>query len=356
MKSDVFALFVLRAAAAAALLAALSSREAAACTTFCLERNGSVVFGKNYDFGIGYGMVVVNKRGVSKTALVDPPNRAARWISRYGSLTFNQFGREFPSGGMNEAGLAVELMWLDAAEYPKPDSRPAVGVLEWIQYQLDNFATAAEVVANAEKIRIASRTPLHYLVADRTGGCASVEYLGGKLVAHAGPALPARALTNDTYESSLAFLRDREKSGARSLPEGPGSLARFARAASLVRAAESRAAGSAVDDAFRVLESAANPNATQWSIAWDLASLRVSFRTRANPRRRTVSLAAFDLSCRSPVRTADVDGEPVFADYSASANRALIEKSYRGVDFLRATPERELDAAAAYPDSTSCVR
>ena len=110
--------------------------EARACSTFCLERGGSrvgetreVVFGKNYDFGIGYGMLVVNKRGVAKTSLVDAPNRPATWTSRYGSLTFNQFGREFPMGGMNEAGLAVELMWLDAARYPELDSRPALGVL-----------------------------------------------------------------------------------------------------------------------------------------------------------------------------------------------------------------------------------
>jgi penicillin V acylase-like amidase (Ntn superfamily) len=349
---------VTRGAAVLALAAALFPHGAEACTTFCLERKGQVVFGKNYDFGIGYGMLVVNKRGVSKTALVDPPNRSAKWTSRYGSLTFNQFGREFPSGGMNEAGLAVELMWLDAAEYPKPDSRPAVGVLEWIQYQLDNFATAGEVVANAGKIRIASQTPLHYLVADRSGGCASVEFLDGKLVAHAGPTLPVRALTNDTYASSLAFLREREGRGARDLPAGPGSLERFVRAAALVRAAEGRAAGSAsaVDDAFRVLESAANPSRTQWSIAYDLAHLRVHFRTKANPKPRSVALAAFDLSCRTPVRTSNVDTAPAFVDYSARANRALIEKSYRGVDFLRETPSAELDAAAAHPETTSCAR
>jgi penicillin V acylase-like amidase (Ntn superfamily) len=350
---------VTRAAAVlalSALLAMLSSRAASACTTFCLERNGSIVFGKNYDFGIGYGMLVVNKRGVSKSSLVDSPNRSAKWTSRYGSLTFNQFGREFPSGGMNEAGLVVELMWLDAAKYPKPDSRPAIGVLEWIQYQLDNFATAAEVVANAEKIRIASQTPLHYLVADRSGGCASVEFLDGRLVAHAGPALPVRALTNDTYESSLTFLRDREGRGNRDLPAGPGSLERFVRAATLVRAAEGRTSGSAVDDAFRALESAANPSRTQWSIAYDLAKLRVYFRTKENPKLRSVALAAFDLSCHTRVRTADVDSSPTFVDYSARANRALIEKSYRGVDFLRATPAAELDAAAGYPETTSCAR
>ena len=133
-------------AAVAGWAALISS--AGACTTFCFERNGSVVFGKNYDFGIGYGMLVVNKRGVAKASRIEPPDRPAHWTSRYGSVTFNQFGREFPSGGMNESGLVVELMWLDASQYPPPDSRPAVGVLEWIQYQLDQFATAAEVVAN----------------------------------------------------------------------------------------------------------------------------------------------------------------------------------------------------------------
>lgn len=347
-------------AAVAGWAALISS--AGACTTFCFERNGSVVFGKNYDFGIGYGMLVVNKRGVAKASRIEPPDRPAHWTSRYGSVTFNQFGREFPSGGMNESGLVVELMWLDASQYPPPDSRPAVGVLEWIQYQLDQFATAAEVVANADRVRIASRTPLHYLVADPSGGCASVEFLEGKLVVHAGPSLPVRALTNDTYGSSLAFLRERDRSGARDLPTGSGSLERFVRAAVLVRALERdgnagiAGNGPAVTDAFRVLESAASPSRTQWSIAYDLKNRRVHFRTRANPKVRSVALASFDLSCRAPVRTTDVDGDLVFGEYSSRANRALIEKSYRGVDFLRETPAAELDAAAAYPDTTACVR
>jgi choloylglycine hydrolase len=345
-----------RPAALFGLAVALLSRDARACTTFCLERSGNLVFGKNYDFGIGSGMLVVNKRGVSKVSQVGAPDHPARWVSRYGSLTFNQFGREFPSGGMNEAGLVVELMWLDAARYPKPDSRPAVGVLEWIQYQLDKFATAADVVANAERVRIASRTPLHYLVGDRSGGCASVEFLDGRLVAHAGAGMPARALTNDTYDSSLSFLRERERSGARELPSGPGSLERFVRAATLVRAAERESKGPAVEEAFRILGSAANPSWTQWSIAYDLKNLRAHFRTRANPKIRTVALAAFDLSCRTPVRVSDVDADPRFADYSPRANRASIEKAYRGVDFLRDTPASEIDAAAAHPDTTSCVR
>ena len=42
---------------------------------------------------------------------------------------------------MNEKGLVVELMWLDGTTYPQPDERPSVGVLQWIQYQLDNYST-----------------------------------------------------------------------------------------------------------------------------------------------------------------------------------------------------------------------
>ena len=68
-----------------------------------------------------------------------PDGNTISWVSQYGSITFNQYGKEFPTGGMNEKGLVVELMWLDGTIYPQPDERPAIGVLQWIQYQLDNM-------------------------------------------------------------------------------------------------------------------------------------------------------------------------------------------------------------------------
>jgi penicillin V acylase-like amidase (Ntn superfamily) len=94
-------------------------------------------FAKNYDWNIGYGLILINKRGVAKKSASGQPENRASWMSRYDSLTFNQYGREFPSGGINEAGLAVELMWLDDAEYPADPRIPSFGTLEWIQYQLD---------------------------------------------------------------------------------------------------------------------------------------------------------------------------------------------------------------------------
>lgn len=68
----------------------------------------------------------------------------------YGSVTFNQCGREWPFGGMNEAGLVIEMMMHPEASYPQPDSRKAVAMTPWIQYQLDNF-NAVEETLNVPK-------------------------------------------------------------------------------------------------------------------------------------------------------------------------------------------------------------
>ena len=158
------------------VLASIFTVQTLACTTFCLKNNGEVLFGKNYDWMIGDGMVFVNKRGVEKSAMTTGGEAPARWISKYGNVTFNQYGKDNPSGGMNEAGLVIELMWLEDTQYPKPDSRPVIGVLEWIQYQLDISGNVREVIKNTEAVRIASSVKLHYLVNDKAGNSATVEF------------------------------------------------------------------------------------------------------------------------------------------------------------------------------------
>ena len=358
--------FLLAAFLSSALLAAFAPR-ARGCTTFCLAAGEGVYFGKNYDWNFGRGFLFVNKRGLAKTVMLDAPReRPAEWVSKYGSLTFNQYGREQPHGGINEAGLVVELMWLNAAEYPAADERPAVDVLGWIQYQLDNFATVGEVVREADKLRIASRVKLHYLVADRAGNTATIEFLGGKLVAHSGASLPAPVLANDTYAESVSYLKTHAGfGGTRALPRGAGSLERFARAASLVKSYKP-GAQAPVEYAFDVLADVAQPGATQWSIVYDLKNLRAHFRTRDNPRVRHATLSAFDLSCATPAKMLDMnapkqggqagDVTAEFRDYARESNRALVEFSFRNTSFLAGVPAPYLDALAAFPESMPCRR
>jgi Linear amide C-N hydrolases, choloylglycine hydrolase family len=316
-----------------ALLAILTATAADACTTFCTRG----LFGRNYDFEIGHGMVVVNKRGVKKTA-----ERGTPWTSAHGSLTFNQFGRDNPTGGMNEKGLVVELMWMDSTRYPAADARPEVGTLEWIQYQLDNSANVDEVLGNAGRIRISNRgVPLHFLVADRAGNVATIEFLDGRLVVHRGDTLPVPVLANDQYSRSLTMMRE-------------GANDRFARAAKGMRTTAS------VDDAFAILDDVAQPH-TQWSIVYDIRNLAVFWRTADNRDRRSLRFASLDFACATPVKVLDIhtgtgDIAKRLTDYTRAQNLALVRRSIRETSFTRETPDADIETSAKWPEKSVCSR
>ena len=338
-------------AAAALLVTLLVTNGARACTSFCFEQNGTRVFGKNYDWNVEDGLAVVNKRGVAKTALSE--ENPASWTSRYGSITFNQYGREFPSGGINEKGLVVELMWLDETMYPEPDRRRSLPTLQWIQYQLDTAASVDDVVASDAKVRIsdAASARIHFLIADVTGAVATFEYINGKATIHRGDKLPYPVLTNDMYQVSVTYLRYLDASK----PLTGSSLDRF------VRASRGLPTGkNAVDEAFALLDDVAQKGYTQWSIVYDIAKKRAYFRTRLQREIRFLDVDAFDLSCATPVRVVDLnapfqgDASKHVADYSSEVNLKLVRAAFTETDFLRATPPEEVDALAHYPEETVC--
>jgi penicillin V acylase-like amidase (Ntn superfamily) len=337
------------------------------CTTFCLDNNNQPVFGRNFDWVIGDGLVIVNKRGVSKTAMVSPEetglSQPAGWTSKLGSITFNMVCRELPMGGMNEAGLVVETMRLSKSEFPEPDSRPYSSGLQWIQYQLDNFSTVEQVIESDSKIRIIPPPPehaglgSHYLVSDRTGNCASIEFLEGQLVHHTEETMPFKTLTNNTYAESVEYLNwFRGFGGILPIPRGPRSLARFVRAADMVSDFDPQTSGPAVDYAFDILENVAQRwiISTQWSIVYDIENRYIYFRTLVNKNIRYVDLNAFDFSCETPVKVLDINDDlsgdvaNSFSDYTEQINRDLIKNSEP--DFS----DDELDYFSQYPDSTVC--
>lgn len=353
MKRKLFAVFP-----AILILICLSASRAFACTTFCLKKNGEVLFGKNYDWMVADGLVFVNKRGVAKVSNAEDRTNPANWVSKYGSVTFNQYGRENPSGGMNEAGLVIELMWLDETQYPKADARPTVGTLEWIQYQLDNSATVAEVIANSDKIRISSLVPLHYLVNDKAGNTATIEFLNGQLVAHRGETLPFATLANDTYAKSIDYSKTTSVEKART----KSSLDRFVRASQ--KSAEfdkkTRSETEAVSYAFEVLSSVAQERSTQWSIVYDQKRGRIHWRTLQAPEIKTVDTKTFDYSCGTSVKLFNMNAKDSgdvtakFTNYTQKANRDLIERAFNGTDFLKVVPAPLRDLLAAYPEEFTC--
>lgn len=354
-------------AAAVALVACAAPRPAAACTAFRLEGPQGPTVGKCYDWHMGQGLVLWNKRGLHKTALpVLPSDRPAQWQARYASLTFNQYGRELPNGGMNEAGLIVEVLWLAAARHPPADERPTVNELQWIQYQLDSFATVDEVVESAPRLRVARvHGSVHYLVCDKTGACAALEHLGGRTVVTRGADLKTPTLTNDPYGESLAQLQKHQGfGGRREVPGGGGSLDRFVRAASLVQKRAGEADGRAA--AIQVLESVHGAS-SQWHIVYDPQQLRVDFRSREHKGWKTVDLARLraDGSCRTPVRMLDLNTDQSgdvterLVEYTDAADQRLVSQSFgqsvAGTDLRKKLGPEVLAALVRYPNTLACT-
>jgi choloylglycine hydrolase len=316
---------------------------------------------KNFDWDVAAGLLVVNPRGLAKRALVGEDEKPVRWTSRYGSVTFNQYGREFPLGGMNEAGLTMEALWLSESEYPSTGDRESVSTLQWIQYCLDSFRTVNDVVASASELAFTDGMPLHFLACDKTTTCAVIEFLDGKLVQRSGRTLPLPVLTNDTYSASLIYLnRTLGYGGDPITPEGTGSLARYARAANGVHGARSDSKADPVDSAFAILGDVAQPESTQWSIVYELTSGRVHFTSSANTSRRTVDLNALDLDCTAdPVvinLTARLEGDITakLIPYTTEANKELIEAGYSAKEVTRPSDEI-IQAMVGYPEGLLCT-
>jgi len=352
------------------------------CTSFCLDKGNQLVVGINLDYIVGDGLVIVNKRNVSKTAMLRPEwaaGQPASWTSKYGSVTFSLTGLELPWGGINEAGLVVGTMSLETTEYPEPDSRPSFFVVQWTQYQLDNFSTVQEVITSDSQIRIALKTPagIHFLVSDRMGNCAVIEFIGGKMVYYTKETMPVKTLTNSTYAESIKYW----KKGKSPIPDPYLSVRRFITSADMVKAYDPTTSGAAVDYAFDILTNVSQGTVeeidgvliksfliTEWSIVYDIKNLRVYFRTFENKRIRYINVSSFDFSCKTPVKVLDIhedlsgDVSSKFINYTYKINRELVGKTSRSVlatffPIKRNIDQQDkvLDDIAKYPETTVCT-
>jgi penicillin V acylase-like amidase (Ntn superfamily) len=329
------------------------------CTTFLLPGEGRPVFGRNFDYPFGGGLVVVNKRNLRKVALTR--GRAAAWVSKYGSVTFNLYGIELPMGGMNEAGLVIENMWLDETVYPKGGGGPGVNNLQWIQYQLDNFGTVAQVLAAINDVRINSDSfaKVHYLIADSKGDCAAIEFLDGKMMIYRGADLPVHALTNNTYAMSLEFLRRLAGSEmGEELVASRHSISRFVTAARWVQAFIPSPTGNPIDYAFTVLDTVRQPGGTQWSIVYDISERQIFFRTIGNRNIRSIDFDALNFSCAQPTQIYDIETQAagdisgLFGDFDYQRNYVLVKQAFTRWSFN--VSARSIDAIAEYPKRLKC--
>ncbi len=270
------------------------------------------MFGRNLDWYSDDGVVVVNKRNVTKESLVFPPEQPTSWTSKYGSITFNQFGKEFPFGGMNERGLVVELMVVPG-EYPEMDDRTAVNELQWVQYQLDNCKTIDEVVATDSKIRIQRISQhLHYLICDSLGNSAVIEFDWAGIKVYQGENLPITVLENDAYEKSLKKKELKKE-------------CRFSTASNMLSMHNSRSSTvEGIRYSFNILDEVKLD--ASWSMVYDVKAKRIYFTTKSNRKQRMIQMNDFSFDCQTESRLYDLQNMNVgnvfskFKPYGAKLN------------------------------------
>jgi penicillin V acylase-like amidase (Ntn superfamily) len=263
------------------LMACLCHLPVFPCTTFVLRTKQGSFFGRNLDWVSDHGLIIVNQRNASKLSFAITPEKPIEWISKYGSISFNQFGKEFPYGGINEKGLVVEVMRSEA-DYAEFDERPIVNELQWVQYQLDNCATIDEVIATDLILRIGqAHEGLHYLVCDANGNSVVIEFLNGKMVAYKGNELPVSVLENETYKNSMQSFKNAQS-------------CRFTTTANLIKKYNG---GDPVNYSFGILDKVALT--AEWSVVYDIDKMQIHFRTTSNNNIRMVDMNSFDFDCNT---------------------------------------------------------
>ncbi|MBF0362896.1 MAG: linear amide C-N hydrolase [Oligoflexia bacterium] len=343
------------------------------CTAFSLTGADKkfIIMGKNYDWFVRDALIYVNKRNVQKKALVDInlEDHPLEWISKYGSVTFNQHGFGFPVGGMNEKGLTVETLVLHSTIYPKYESQSKViGELQWNQYVLDSFETVDELIKNIDKIRI---NPLiakvHYMVCDSNGYCGTFEYLKGKLVKKYFEIDQAKVLTNHSYEDASKYAASSDPDSVLDINGEPlknkwYSLDRFKNTSEYINELRWN---DFISDAFDVLSNATvnlfdrdwGFSFTQWSIVYDIKNKKINYIDKKHSRIKKIDVNDFDYSCSEPVEYAhmNTNTDPYFKYYSRLANNWLVDKMYAAHIVIGLKPIKWMSSIKKYPASESCL-
>lgn len=315
------------------------SPPASACSTFATQGSNGFIVGRNMDNAFPMpGLVLVNKRGLAKSALpwaiLAPSGKVTgskNWVSKYGSVTMTAIGREFPDGGMNEVGLVVEEMTLSETEFPAGASGPAMSQTQWIQYQLDNFATVRELLEHLETVP-QSGWGWHFLIADASGECVSLEFISGKAVIGRDARFSGCVLTNDTFFDSREHLSQFTGfGGENSVPTTRDSLSRFVRAAAGIARQSRTDATDDVSLGFELLSSIDQGANTLRSIVHEITLLRFHFRTHNSPSVKFIDLRKLDFSLATPTLMLDIettgsgDVTSALIPYTRDANRRIVE-------------------------------
>ncbi|MFI6152507.1 linear amide C-N hydrolase [Kitasatospora sp. NPDC051170] len=213
------------------------------CTRVLWQRDGQpVLVGRNMDWKQSLGTNLwVLPRGVDRIGIGAEDPNPLTWTARYGSLVAAAYDSA-TTDGINEAGLAVHVLWLAESDFGERDpALPAVSVASWAQLFLDRFASVAEALAHLAEHPFQVRpqydahsdtvSTVHLALDDAAGDSAIIEFLDGEPRVHHGRQYTV--MTNSPpFDEQLELLRQYQGFGGdQPLPGTTAAADRFARAA-----------------------------------------------------------------------------------------------------------------------------
>ncbi len=303
------------------LLIVLLNYQVSACSAFFCNSDNKLL-AKNFDWHSGEGYLIKNLKGQVKYSYGFRSSNVAKWTSKYGSITFNQIGKEFPYGGINEQGLVIEQLWLTNSQY-KENNSEVISELEWIQFQLDNYSTVNEVINHINDLTIKPNATIHFILADKTGNSTVIEFVDGNVVIN-NQKSAIQIVTNSTLKMSFDYYKNTKVVDKSSR----NSLDRYC----ILR--DTLSANSlTVNDAFEKLnlvEEIGENYKTYWSIVYNIDKLEIHFKSFNNKNIKTIALTDFDFNKDGKVEYSLINSNKVeFKEYDINVNDKLLSSAMK---------------------------
>lgn len=308
----------------------LSISFAYSCTRLLhVDPHQGVIVGRNMDwYEEMQTKLVVYPRGIARNGQ-DAKNPLI-WVSQYGSIVATSYDAG-ATDGMNEQGLAVHGLWLEATDYGKRNEQiPGLSLMMIMQYYLDNFKNVEEAIryTSAGAFQVLPYfhpgtgrwVKVHIALEDASGDSAIIEYIDGLPKIYHNKEFTV--LTNDpVYNVQLDNLKQYAGFGGnKALPGTNDASDRFVRAAyhgaHLPAASSPREAVAAV---LSVLQNVTPPfspvsgnifHRTIWRTVADLTHHVYYFNSTPNFTMVYASLDQFNLQPGSPVMKLDLVKHP----------------------------------------------
>lgn len=296
----------------------VTSNNSFSCSAFMMKGKKYCVLGFNENWKSMPGIVVINKRDIIKKNLSwnflisenKPLEPELEWTSKYGSVSFNLLGLDLPCYGINEKGLFVVELYLNNTFSQQDSLKPKMFWGQWIQYNLDNYATVNEVVENLKKTPVIDWWPTfpgsHFFISDREGNTAAIELINGMFQVSSGKNMPVQVLCNDPYQTETKNMQKFKPFGGTEILNfnSQSWKNRFSKASYYINNYSSKKDIKPVPYAWNILDSI---KAGEWQVVADIKKNIVYFRSNLGKMIKSIDISKCNFSKKSAVKYIDIN-------------------------------------------------